>query len=109
MPHGRPRHPLRGAAIGICFVLGLAAWRARPNSGFGWTGLLYAGGVIAYLLLGHPGIANWRPLGRLVAGAFAFSAPFFFWAQARLIFDDGFRLGIMYLPHRPFGVGVLPC
>src|SRR5229473_1531876 len=82
----------RGAAIGIALLLGLAYWRTRPGSGLAWTGSLYAAGIIAYLLLGHPGFAAWRPLLRLVVGILALAAPFFFWAQARLIFDDGFRL-----------------
>jgi AraC-like DNA-binding protein len=83
---------LRGAAIGISLLLGAAYWQRRPRSDLAWSGSLYATGLIAYLLLGHPGFAAWRPLVRLGIGMVALAAPFFFWAQARLIFDDGFRL-----------------
>lgn len=82
---------LRGAAIGLSLLLGAAAWRARPGSGFAWCAALYAAGVAAYLLLGHPGFLAWPPLIRLLVGVLALGTPFFFWAQVRLVFDDGFR------------------
>lgn len=82
----------RGAAIGITLLLGVAYWRTRPASSLAWAGSLYAAGVIAYLLIGHPTFAIWRPLIRLAVGIVALSAPLFFWAQARLLFDDEFRL-----------------
>ena len=54
--------------------------------------MLYAAGVIAYPLVGRRAKANWPwRLHRLV-GILALSCPFFFWALARSIFEDDFRL-----------------
>jgi AraC-like DNA-binding protein len=83
---------IRGAAIGITLLLAAAFLRARPNASLAWIGTLYLGGFVGYLLWGHPAILTWPPLARLVFGVLALSTPFFFWALARLIFEDGFRL-----------------
>jgi AraC-like DNA-binding protein len=82
----------RGAAIGIALLLGIALWRARPNSSFAWVGWGYAAGNVGYLLWGDPGAATWPPLVRAGIGVLALAPPFFFWALTRLIFEDGFRL-----------------
>jgi AraC-like DNA-binding protein len=87
---------VRGAAIGISLLLGAAYWQRRPRSDLAWSGSLYATGVIAYLLIGHPAFSTWRPLFRLGIGMVSLATPFFFWAQARLIFDDGFRLRLRH-------------
>jgi hypothetical protein len=79
---------IRGAAIGLFVLLAVLDWRARPNSAFAWTGVLYAGGVVAYLLAGEDAIPAWPPLLRLAIGLTAAAAPLFFWAHARLLFDD---------------------
>lgn len=86
----------RGAAIGISLLLAVADWRAKPNSLFGWSAILFSAGLIAYLLIGSPLFHGLRPLIRLVLAQLAASAPFFYWVQARLIYDDDFD-------PRPFG------
>jgi AraC-like DNA-binding protein len=83
---------IRGAAIGIALLFAAAFLRARPNARVAWIGTLYAVASIGYLLWGHPAVLAWPPAARLVIGGFALSAPFFFWALARLIFEDGFRV-----------------
>jgi AraC-like DNA-binding protein len=82
----------RGAAIGIALLLGIAFWRARPNSSFAWVGWGYAAGNIGYLLWGDPVAPTWPAAVRAGVGVLALSPPFFFWALTRLVFEDGFRL-----------------
>jgi hypothetical protein len=58
--------------------------------------------VIAYLVWTHPASLtwlwsrpaslSWPPFAALALAVLALPTPFFFWALARLIFDDGFRL-----------------
>ncbi|HEV2112093.1 MAG TPA: helix-turn-helix domain-containing protein [Gammaproteobacteria bacterium] len=82
---------LRGITMGIALLLGAAFWRASAR-GFGWAGVMFTAGVVAYLLWGNPDIAASWPLLRLFIGLTAISTPFFFWVLTRLIFDDGFAL-----------------
>jgi hypothetical protein len=51
--------------------------------------MLYALAAIGYVLWSHPAITAWPPLARLFVGILALSAPFLFWALARLIFEAG--------------------
>jgi AraC-like DNA-binding protein len=83
---------LRGAAIGIALLTGIAFWRARPNTQPGWIALLYAAGMAGYLLWGDPASLTWPLAARVVLAILALSPPFFFWAFAHLIFEDDFRL-----------------
>jgi len=83
---------LRGAAIGVALLTSLAFWRARPNTQPGWIALLYAAGMAGYLLWGDPVSVTWPLAVRMVLAILALSPPFFFWAFARLIFEDDFRL-----------------
>jgi AraC-like DNA-binding protein len=82
----------RGAAIGIALLLAISGWHERPSKAFAWTGSFYSAAVIAFLLVGSSGFMTWRPIVRLALGTLALSAPFLFWAQTRLVFDDAFRL-----------------
>jgi AraC-like DNA-binding protein len=82
----------RGAAISIALLTGIAFWRAQPNTQPGWIALLYAAGMVGYLLWGHPVSLTWPLAVRVVLAILALSPPFFFWAFARLIFEDDFRL-----------------
>jgi len=82
----------RGAAIGIALLLGLTFWRIRSDRGVAWIGSLSFAGAIAYELAGHQGYLTWpMPIG-LASAILSLSFPFFFWALARLVFDDDFRL-----------------
>jgi AraC-like DNA-binding protein len=101
----------RGAAIGIALLTGLAFWRAQPNAQTGWIALLYAAGMAGYLLWGDPVSLTWPLAVRVVLAILALSPPFFFWAFARLIFEDDFRLraahGIWLLLIEADGVALL--
>lgn len=82
---------IRGAAIGVLLLIAVGCLRARRIN-IGLAGALYVAGAIGYLLWGHPGVTHWPPLARLLVGVLALSTPFFFWALARLIFEDGFSV-----------------
>jgi len=81
---------LRGATIGICLLLGALFWRTLPAGRNRWSSVGFLAGAIGYLLLGFPGFTQWRPLLQLLVATFAISAPFFFWMQVRIVFDDSF-------------------
>jgi AraC-like DNA-binding protein len=83
---------IRGAAIGVMLLMAAVFLRTWRKVHLGWIGTLFAAGAVGYLLWGHQAISDWPPLARLVVGVFALSTTFFFWALARLIFDDEFRL-----------------
>jgi AraC-like DNA-binding protein len=82
----------RGGAAGIALLFGIVFWRAGPHSDVGRIGSAYTAGAVGYLLWGHPGSLTWPSSVRLGLAIFALSPPFFFWAFARLIFEDGFEL-----------------
>src|SRR5690242_200967 len=73
-------------------LVGVAFWRARPNSRIAWIGSLHALGVAGYLLWAFPASLAWPPAVRAVVAIVALSPPFFLWALVRLIFEDGFQL-----------------
>jgi AraC-like DNA-binding protein len=81
---------IRGATIGIILISTTVFLRTWPNKSLSRIATLYALGVIGYLLWSLPAVATWPPLARLFVGVPALSAPFFYWALARLIFEDGF-------------------
>lgn len=83
---------LRGAAAGIALLLGAMFWRARPSFMSRWIGPACAVGIVGYLLWSHSVSLSWPPYVRLGVAIVALSPPFFFWALARMIFDDGFVL-----------------
>jgi AraC-like DNA-binding protein len=83
---------IRGAAIGMVLLLAAVFRRSRSAGSLARVGTLFAAGAIGYLLWSDPAISTWPPLARLVIGIAALSAPFFFWALTRLIFEDDFRL-----------------
>lgn len=83
---------IRGAAIGIILISTTVFLRTWPNKSFGQMATLYALAVIGCILWGHSATATWPPLARLCMGIPALSAPFFFWALSRTIFEDGFSL-----------------
>lgn len=83
---------LRGVAIGAVIILGIAFWSARPRSAFAWVGVFFAIGAVAYQVwIGQLIPPPWR-LVRLGTGLAAVSTPFFFWALAGFLFEDGFAL-----------------
>jgi AraC-like DNA-binding protein len=83
---------IRGAAIGTMLVMAIGFLRTAQKAKLRRVGALFAAGVIAYLLWTHPGISDWPRLARLTVGVLSLTTPFFFWAMARLIFDDEFEL-----------------
>jgi AraC-like DNA-binding protein len=83
---------VRGAAIGIALLLGVAFWRARPNSRIGWIGSMHAIGVVGYLLWADPASLAWPVSLRLCLAITALSPPFLLWALTTLIFEDAARL-----------------
>jgi hypothetical protein len=83
---------VRGAAIGITLVLAAAFLRGRRSMSLTTIGLLYAAGVIGYVLWNDPARADWPRLLNATVGVLALSCPFFFWALARSIFEDDFAI-----------------
>ncbi|MBV8747703.1 MAG: helix-turn-helix transcriptional regulator [Xanthobacteraceae bacterium] len=83
---------VRGAAIGITLVLEAAFLRSRRSKSQTIIGLLYAAGVIGYILWHDPARADWPRLLNPIIGILALSCPFFFWALARNIFEDDFQI-----------------
>jgi hypothetical protein len=83
---------VRGAAIGITLVLAAAFVRGRRSNSQSIIGLLYAAGVIGYILWSDPARADWPRLVNPIIGILALSCPFFFWALARSIFEDDFQI-----------------
>jgi AraC-like DNA-binding protein len=83
---------VRGGAIGAVLPMLAAFWRARPGSGFAWTGSFWLVGYIGYLLAGSSSFSNWPPLVQLLLVILSLSPPFFLWAFARIVFEDEFRL-----------------
>jgi len=82
----------RGAAVGAMALTAGVFLRAWHRTVLGWVGAMYAAGAIGYILWSHPAVSHWPPVARLFIGIAALSAPFFFWALARLIFEDEFFL-----------------
>ena len=83
---------VRGAAIGITLVLAAAFLRGRRSRSQTIIGLLYAAGLIGYVLWNDPARADWPRLLNPIIGILALSCPFFFWALARSIFEDDFQI-----------------
>jgi AraC-like DNA-binding protein len=83
---------VRGAAIGITLVLEAAFLRSRRSKSQTIIGLLYAAGVIGYILWSDPARADWPRWLTSIIGILALSCPFFFWALARSIFEDDFQI-----------------
>jgi len=83
---------VRGAAIGITLVLEAAFLRSRRSNSQTFIGLLYAAGVIGYILWSDPTRADWPRWLTSITGILALSCPFFFWALARSIFEDDFQI-----------------
>jgi len=83
---------IRGASVGILLPVAiLFLWTLRKTR-LGWIGFAFALGAICYQLWSHPQIAAWPIPLRLVIGILSLSTTFFFWALARCIFEDEFRL-----------------
>jgi hypothetical protein len=83
---------VRGAAIGITLVLAAAFVRGRRSNSQSIIGLLYAAGVIGYVLWSDPARTDWPHWLNPIIGILALSCPFFFWALARSIFEDDFQI-----------------
>jgi AraC-like DNA-binding protein len=81
---------LRGATIGICLAIGVLFWRTLPAGRNRRSSICFLGGVVGYLLIGFPGFTGWLPLLQLAVAMVAISAPFFFWVQLSIVFDDSF-------------------
>jgi AraC-like DNA-binding protein len=83
---------IRGATIGIILVSTIVFLRIWPNKSLGRMWMLYALAIAGYVLWPHSATAAWPPLVRLFVAVLALSAPFFFWAVSRMVFEDGFSL-----------------
>jgi AraC-like DNA-binding protein len=83
---------IRGAAIGVALVVAAAVLRARPKDRAAFIGLCFSASAVGYLLWGSPNLPAWPRAVHALVGIPALCAPFFFWALARSVFEDGFRL-----------------
>lgn len=89
--------PVRLLVYGELVLFVIILVTGRPPRRFLLPFLLLIGGLACYLYLSGPWPDASGPL-RLSLIGFTSTIPFALWALALLIFDDGFRLPVWYLP-----------